>query len=88
MAVGPGLGPGLRHGQMGCIVLCRTFQTAPQQGQRPTPIVPHFSGSGVKSGLGPPPVYISPPNFIWSCPIHFYGILEKSCKFPIKNYER
>ena len=30
---------------MGCMVLCRTFHTTPEQGQGPTPIVPHCSGS-------------------------------------------
>ena len=34
-----------RHGQMGCMVLCRTFHTAPEQGQGLTPIVPYGSGS-------------------------------------------
>ena len=33
--------PGPRHGQMGCRVLCRTFHTAPKQGQGLIPIVPH-----------------------------------------------
>ena len=49
----PGLrqGPEPRHGQMGCTVSCRTFPTAPKQGQRPTPIVPQCSGSGL--GLCP-----------------------------------
>ena len=28
------------------MVLCRTFHTATEQGQGPTPIVPHCSGSG------------------------------------------
>ena len=48
----PGLGqePGPRHGQMGCMVICRTFHTAPEQEQGVTPIVPHCSDSG--SGLG------------------------------------
>ena len=31
---------------MGCIVLCRTFHTAPVQGQGLAPIVPHCSDSG------------------------------------------
>ena len=31
---------------MGGMVLCRTFYTAPEQGQGPTPIVPYCSGSG------------------------------------------
>ena len=26
---------------MGCMVVCRTFRTAPEQEQGPTPIVPH-----------------------------------------------
>ena len=28
-------GQGLGHGLMGCMVLCRTFHTTPEQGQRP-----------------------------------------------------
>ena len=31
----PEQGPGLGHGQMGCMVLCRTFHTAAEQGQGP-----------------------------------------------------
>ena len=42
----PGLELGLTHGQMSYMVLCRTFDTALEQGQGPTPIVPHCSGSG------------------------------------------
>ena len=30
--------------EWGCVVLCRTFHIAPEQGQGPTPIVPHCSG--------------------------------------------
>ena len=41
---------------MGCMVLCRTFHTAPEQGQRLTPIVPHSSGSG------PVPVPVPTPD--------------------------
>ena len=36
---------GLRYGRMRCTVLCTTFHTAPEQGQGPTPIAPHCSGS-------------------------------------------
>ena len=35
---------------MGCMVLYRTFHTAPEQVQGPTAIVPYYSGSG--SGPG------------------------------------
>ena len=35
-----------KHRKMGRMVLCRTFYTAPEQGQGLTPIVPHCSGSG------------------------------------------
>ena len=42
----PEQGPGLRHGQMGCMILCRPFHTAPEHGQGLTPIVPHCSSSG------------------------------------------
>ena len=41
----PGQRPSLRQRRMGCIVLCRTFHTAPEQGQGPSPIlvpVPFF----------------------------------------------
>ena len=41
---------------MGCMVLCRIFLTAPDQGQGPTLIVPYCSGSGSGSGSGPVPV--------------------------------
>ena len=34
--LGPGLGQG--QGRMGCMVLIRTFHTAPEQGQGRTPI--------------------------------------------------
>ena len=37
---------------MGCMVLCRTFYTAPEQGPGPTPIVPHCSGYGPGPSLG------------------------------------
>ena len=46
LSLGPRQGQGPRHGGMGCIVLCGTFHTAPEQGQGLTPIVPHCSGSG------------------------------------------
>ena len=32
---------------MGCMVLCRAFHTAPEQGQGLTPIAPHYSGSNL-----------------------------------------
>ena len=40
----PGQGQGLRpgHGQMGCMVLCTTFHTAPEQGQGRMGYVPIF----------------------------------------------
>ena len=38
----PGLGPGQGPGRMGCMVLIRTFHTAPEQGQGRTP--GRFSG--------------------------------------------
>ena len=40
----PGLGQGLElgHGWMGCMSLCRTFHTAPEQGQRRMGFVPIF----------------------------------------------
>ena len=38
-----GLGPS--HGWKGCMLLCRTFHTAPEQGWGLTPVVPHCSGS-------------------------------------------
>ena len=41
LSLGPGLGPG--HGWMGCMVVYGTFHSAPEQGQGPTPIVPHCS---------------------------------------------
>ena len=41
-----------RQGRMGCMVLCRTFHTAPEQRRGPTPIVPHCSGSGSSSCPG------------------------------------
>ena len=37
---------------MCCMVLCRTFHAAPEQGQGLTPIVPHCSGSGSSPCLG------------------------------------
>ena len=37
---------------MGCMVLYRTFHTAPEQGQGLTPIVPYYSGSGPVSCPG------------------------------------
>ena len=37
---------------MGCMVLCRTFHTAPEQGWELTPIVLHCSGSGPSPGHG------------------------------------
>ena len=43
---------GPRSGQMGCVVLCRNFHTAPEQDQGPTPIVPNCSGSGPCPGAG------------------------------------
>ena len=43
---GPGQELGLTHGQMSYMVLCRTFDTTPEQGQGLTPIVPHCSGPG------------------------------------------
>ena len=43
-----------RHGRMGCMVLCRTFPTAPVQGYEPTPSVPIF--------LVPVPVPTSVPD--------------------------
>ena len=35
---------------MACMVLCRTFHTAPEQEQGQTFIVPHYSGSGPGTG--------------------------------------
>ena len=32
-------GLGLRHGRMGCVVVCRIFNTAPEQAHGLTPIV-------------------------------------------------
>ena len=40
LSPGPGQGPG--YGGMGCMVSCRTFHTALEQGQGPTSIVPIF----------------------------------------------
>ena len=45
LSPGPEQEPRPRHGQMGCMVLRRTFHTAPEQEQGPTPIVPHCSDS-------------------------------------------
>ena len=33
LSPGPGPGPRLEQGRLGCMVLCRTFHTAPEQGQ-------------------------------------------------------
>ena len=38
---------------MGCMVLCRTFHIAPEQGQGPTPIVPHCSSPGPCPSIQP-----------------------------------
>ena len=40
LSQGWGQGPGSRHEQMGSTVLCRTFQTAPEQVQGPTLLYP------------------------------------------------
>ena len=42
----PGLELVLTHGQMGYMVLCRTFHIALEQGHGLTLIIPHCSGSG------------------------------------------
>ena len=38
----PGPGQGMGHGRMGCMVLCRTFHTASEQGQGRMGYVPIF----------------------------------------------
>ena len=43
---GPGQELRSRHEPIGCMVLCRTFHTALEQGQGPTPIVHYCSGCG------------------------------------------
>ena len=44
------------------MVLCRTFHTAPEQGQGLTPIVPHCSGSGPETRFNVPvPVHVRVP---------------------------
>ena len=35
MSLGPGKGPGPEPGRMGCMVLRRTFHTAPEHEQKP-----------------------------------------------------
>ena len=42
LSSGLGQGPGPRPGRMGCMVLCRTFHTAPEQGQGRMGYVPIF----------------------------------------------